>query len=412
MSAPHSDVVVVGIGADGWSGLTDLARAELAGATLIAGSARQLALLPDLPAQHHRWASPMMPDLFALLDAPPARPVHLLASGDPLMHGLGTTVMNRLGAHRVKVIPTVSSCSLAAARLGWDLSTTRVCSLLTDHPSTILRWVDHDQRLLILSRDASTPALVAAVLTEYDYGSSVMTVLGDLGGDRELIIAAPANSWGHTDAPALNIVAVHCQGPRRPLGFGLPDNSFESDGQLTKSAVRALTLSLLAPRAGQRLWDVGGGAGSIAIEWSRADKRCTAVVFESDPDRRDRIRRNAQAHGVIENLTVKGSAPEAFADTDVPDVVFIGGGICTPGVLEGCWDALGDGGRLVANAVTVESESVVLDRARRWGGDLRRVHIDQAAPLGSMTTWRPILPVTQYCVTKSVAPENDRGQTS
>ncbi|MGJ0121181.1 precorrin-6y C5,15-methyltransferase (decarboxylating) subunit CbiE [Williamsia sp. MIQD14] len=394
------DVVVVGIGADGWRGLSPIAHDELTGATTIAGSRRQLDLLPDLSARTRAWSTPMLADLRALLADPPSRPLHVLASGDPMFHGVGATIVGLLGAERVRVIPAVSSASLAAARLGWDLARTEVVSLVTDPVETILAHVSDGVRLLLLSRDANTPAAVATILRDNGFGASTVTVLECLGGDDEASASADATDWGRPPGQDLNVVAVSCRGPKVSTAPGRPDADFDSDGQLTKSGVRSLTLALLRPAPHEMLWDVGGGAGSVSCEWLVAEPTARAVVFETDPGRRERIARNAARLGVTARLQIVGEAPAALHDAPRPDAVFVGGGVTVPGMIETCWDALAPGSRLVVNAVTLESEMLVLDRQRSLGGDLRRIHLDHAAALGTMTTWRPILPVTQWSAVK------------
>ncbi|GAA2048594.1 precorrin-6y C5,15-methyltransferase (decarboxylating) subunit CbiE [Williamsia deligens] len=389
-------VVVVGIGADGWHGLNQAAREALRSAAIVAGSARQLALLPqDVDARRHPWAPPMAADLDALL-AHTDGTVHVLASGDPMFHGVGASIVARIGADRVQVIPAVSSASLAAARLGWDLARTPVCSVVTHPVESVLAEAGDGIRLLVLARDASTPAALAAVLASIGFGDSTLTVLADLGGPREDRWSGTAATWQHPPGSALAVVAVECVGPPLATGTGLDDDTFENDGQLTKSAVRALTLSALRPAAGEVLWDIGGGAGSIAVEWCRTDRRCRAWTFEADDARRERIARNAARHGVPHTVTVAGPAPDSFPRGEAPDAIFVGGGLTDPGMLDACWAALRPGGRLVANAVTLESENLLLTAHRDRGGDLRRIHLETAAPLGQMTTWRPILPVTQW----------------
>lgn len=402
------DVVVVGIGADGWHGLSPIAHDELMGATTIAGSPRQLGLLPELSARTHAWSTPMLADLRALLADPPARPLHVLASGDPMFHGVGATIVGLIGAERVRVIPAVSSASLAAARMGWDLARTPVISLVTDPVETILAHVSDGVRLLVLSRDADTPAAIATTLCDNGFGESSVTVLECLGGDEETIESADAAQWRRPPGHDLNVVAVACRGPRISTAPGRPDTDFDSDGQLTKTAVRSLTLALLRPAPREVLWDIGGGAGSVSIEWLLAEPTSRAVVFEADPDRRARIAHNAARHGVTARLRIEGEAPAALHDAPRPDAVFVGGGLTVAGMVETCWDAMAPGARLVANAVTLESETLVMDRQRTLGGDLRRIHIDHAAPLGGMTTWRPILPVTQWSVVKETHTTEER----
>ncbi|WP_326558825.1 precorrin-6y C5,15-methyltransferase (decarboxylating) subunit CbiE [Micromonospora sp. NBC_01796] len=417
MSDQRAEVVtVVGIGADGWAGLTGAARAAIRSAQVLLGSTRQLALLPvDLsgsvgasaaaPLDQERiaWPSPMLPALPGLLDAHGERAVCVLASGDPMFYGVGTTLTRLLGPERVRVLPHPSSVSLACARLGWPADEVEVVSVVGRAVDRLHRSVHPNRRLLVLSADGATPAAVAALLTDRGYGGSALTVLESLGGPDERIRVGTASGWDEPTG-ALNIVAVHCHADPdtavRPLVPGLPDDAYEHDGQLTKREIRAVTLARLAPIPGQLLWDVGGGAGSIAIEWLRTHPSCRAVAIEREPARADRIAVNAAALGVPELHVVRGAAPEALAGLEPPDAIFVGGGVTVPGLLDRCWQALRPGGRLVVNAVTLESERVVTDAYDRLGGDLIRLAVQRAAPVGNFTGWRPMLPVTQWTVAK------------
>lgn len=392
--------VVVGLGADGWDGLTVAAQRELESAHVIYGSARQIDLLAPVRAELRPWASPMSKHLRDVLAGAEPEPVHILASGDPMFHGVGASIVKQVGAQHVRIIPAVSSASLAAARLGWDLSTTSIRSIVDRPLDSILSAVTDDVRLLILSRDETSPAHIAELLTTHGFGWSQVTVLEQLGSDRERHVTGIARTWGAPVVDRLNLVAVHCVGPAVSSQAGLPDADFSNDGQLTKQGVRALTVTALRPAQRQLMWDVGAGAGSIAIEWLRTDPSCTAIAFESDPVRRERIARNAADMGVSGNLTVLGRAPGDFEHAPDPDTIFIGGGVTAPGMVDGCWEALLDGGRMVANAVTIESEAVLVRWRSLVGGTLRRFHFDHAEPLGSMTTWRPTLPVTQWIADK------------
>ncbi len=258
------------------------------------------------------------------------------------------------------------------------------------------------RRLLVLSADARTPAAVAVLLTERGYGPSRLRVLEQLDGPAEQQYEGPADGWPHPPGDPLNIIAVECaagpDAPRRSPVPGLPDDAYESDGQLTKRHVRAATLATLAPVPGELLWDIGGGSGSIAIEWLRAHRDCRAVSVERDPVRAERITRNAAALGVPRLRVVTGRAPDALDGLPRPDAVFIGGG--GPGLLQTCWDALPPGGRLVANTVTLESEALLTEWYRRYGGELLRLAVAHAVPVGGFTGWRQAMPVTQWSAVK------------
>ncbi|MEV5963892.1 precorrin-6y C5,15-methyltransferase (decarboxylating) subunit CbiE [Kribbella sp. NPDC051952] len=397
-----AELTVVGIGADGWEGLSPSARSVIESAEVLMGSPRQLALVPASSVVRVAWPSPLSEALPALLSEYSGRRICVLASGDPTFHGIGTTLTRLLGGDAVRVIPHPSSVSLACARLGWSQDQVQVVSLVGHPVERVHPHLQPGRRLLILSWGAHTPAEVAALLTDRGYGSSDLTVLELLGGPSERVRTTQASDWSH-DVEALNVIAVHCRPdpdtPLLPTTPGLPDDTYESDGQLTKREVRAVTMSRLAPIPGQLLWDIGGGAGSIAIEWSRHHPTCRAIAIERDPDRAKRLERNASALGVPVDL-VQGAAPEALAGLQAPDAIFIGGGATAPGMFDACWNALRPGGRLVANGVTLETESLIVQWYAAHGGDLIRLDVQRASKIGTMTGWRPAMPVTIWSLTK------------
>ena len=385
--------IVVGIGADGMAGLSENSLRELRSATAIYGSPRQLDLLDDtVAAPRHPWPTPMLP---ALEKLPVDEDIHVVASGDPLLHGIGGTLIRLYGAERVVVLPHVSSVNLACARMGWAVSDTEIISLVTAPVHMAIRRGGH---AVVLSRDASSAAELATALTETGRGASEFTVLEQLDGVRERIRSGQAQAWAAAppdDIDDLNVIAIHYL-PEEYDGAGLPDSAFRHDGQITKQTIRAVTLAALAPRRGELLWDVGSGSGSIAVEWCRAAPSCRAVAFESDALRRDRIAANARTFGV--DIRVLGEAPESFEGA-CPDVIFIGGGLTRDGLIEEGLGRLAGGGRLVANAVTAESESVLTQWYSRLGGDLRRFQHYNSEPIGGFTGWRPQMPITQWSVT-------------
>ena len=395
-------VVVVGIGADGWDGLPVASRAVVERADVLLGSARQLALVPgSVGAERVPWPSPLSEALPGVLDRQAGRATVVLASGDPMLSGIGTTLTRLLGHERVRVLPAPSSASLACARLGWAVEDTTVVTLVGRPVELLHPHVQPGRRLLVLGSDAGSPAAVAALLTGRGFGSSTLTVLGNLGGASESVDSGTAAGWSGS-SPALAVTAVECAADPGavplPTTPGLPDDAFEHDGQLTKSDVRAVVLARLAPVPGGLLWDVGGGAGSVGIEWMRVHPASRAVAVEASPERAARISRNARALGVPHLRVVTGRAPEALAGLPGPDAVFVGGGATAPGLLEACWDALPSGGRLVATAVTVESEAVLAGWFARAGGDLVRIGVQHAEPVGRFTGWKPAMPVTIWSV--------------
>ena len=388
-------IVVVGIGADGMPGLAEESRREILRATVIYGSSRQLDLLDDtVTAPKHRWPSPMLPALDTLLDDQPNGDIHVVASGDPLLHGIGATLIRIHGPGRVRVLPHVSSVTLACARMGWATHDTEVISLVTAPVHTAVR---RGGQAVVLSRDAATPAALATVLTETGRGASEFTVLENLGGPGERIATRAADAWAAapTDVDDLNIIAIRYL-PEDSDGPAVPDDAFRHDGQITKQTIRTLTVAALAPRPGELLWDIGSGSGSIAVQWCRSARGARAVAFESNPERAQTIAHNARAFGV--DVAVRGEAPGDFDGAPRPDVVFIGGGVTNPGMVAACLDRLPAGGRLVANAVTAESEALLVEWHSRLGGALSRFQHYRGEPLGGFTGWRPQMPITQWSV--------------
>jgi precorrin-6Y C5,15-methyltransferase (decarboxylating) len=406
-SVPSQTVTVAGIGADGWPGLSPLSKAAVEQAEVVVGSPRQLALLPrSVPGERIPLPSPLLPGLQDLIQEHARAAVVVLASGDPMFYGIGSTLVRLLGPDRVRVLPHPSSVSLAAARLGWPLDDVDVVSLV-GRPRELLRpLLQPGRKVLALVSEATGGGDVLALLGGWGFGASPVTVLADLGGAGEVV--APADGRPHS---RLAILAIECRLdaaaaplPRVP---GLPDEAFEHDGQITKREVRALALAALAPVPGQLLWDVGAGSGSVGIEWMRVHPASRAIAIEPRAQRRDRITRNAAALGVPGLSVVDGEAPAALAGLPRPDAVFIGGGVTADGVVAACWEALADGGRLVANAVTIEGERVLVDWRGRAGGTLTRLSIERAGQLGGFTAWRPALPVTQWAARKTAGKQED-----
>ncbi|ORB52580.1 cobalamin biosynthesis bifunctional protein CbiET [Mycobacteroides saopaulense] len=399
MAQDAAMITVVGIGADGVDGLSVRSRRELQRASVIFGSLRQLELLAQesLAAECRVWPSPLLPALPTMFDG--LGDVHVLASGDPMLHGIGTTLTRLFGVQRVQVLPYVSSVSLACARMGWAVNDVEIISLVNAPAKSARRY---GGRAVVLSRNADTPAELARTLTASALGASRLTVWEQLGGAAERSFGGVAGDWNHVPGDALNVIAVEYVPAQEvailPLVAGLPESVFEHDGQITKREIRAVTLASLAPRPGQRLWDVGAGSGSIAVEWSRSGAGCSASAFEIDPSRRVAIAANATKFGV--DVEVLDSAPQDFERATAPDVIFVGGGVTQPGLLEACWERLPGGGRMVVNAVTAESEALLVQWYSRHGGELRRYRVEDASPLGDFTSWRSRLPVVQWSADK------------
>jgi precorrin-6Y C5,15-methyltransferase (decarboxylating) len=399
-AAPRRWLSIVGIGEDGVDGLTPTARGLISAAEIVFGGKRHLALATSLIRGAARpWPSPFDRAVEEVL-AYRGRQVCVLASGDPYLYGVGSLLARRVDAVETVVVPAPSAFSLAAARLGWALPAVAQVSL---HGRAIDRIRPHlhpGAKVLALTSDADGPAALAQLLTATGFGDSKLTILEALGGPRERVRTAPATAFDLASIDPLNVVAIEvvAAANARVLARapGLADELYEHDGQLTKSEIRALTLSALAPRRHELLWDVGAGAGSVAIEWMLADPSLSAIAVEARADRAARIRRNAAAFGVAELKVIEGAAPAALQGLRQPDAVFIGGGASDAGVIETAVAALQPAGRLVVNAVTLESEALLLARRARLGGSLTRIAISRAEPVGGMTGWRPALPVTQW----------------
>jgi len=305
------------------------------------------------------------------------------------------------------IVPAPSAFSLACARLGWSLTDVVTLSLCGRDPALLNAVLYPGARLLVLSADRFTPATVAELLSQNGFGNSQITVLERMGGIYERITAGVASGWTATDLADLNTIAITCIPSSTPSlhpctrSPGLPDTAYQHDGQLTKREIRAVTLTALAPLPGQLLWDVGAGCGSIGIEWMRSDLRCRAIAIEQHPTRLQYIADNAAALGTPYLKIVAGVAPDALEGLPNPDAIFIGGGLTTPDLLETCWQALRLGGRLVANAVTVESEQMLFQWQRELGGELTRMAIGRAEPVGKFLGWKAMAPVTQWTVVKT-----------
>jgi precorrin-6Y C5,15-methyltransferase (decarboxylating) len=393
-------MIVAGIGADGWEGLSDRLRRVVLDAAVVLGGQRHLDLLPEVPGQRREpWPTPLREGLPKLLASLGDEPVVALASGDPLVSGIGSTLVEVLGREAVTIVPAVSSVALARAELGWSAESCAVVSVVGRDPSLVLRELAPGRRVLVLSADEDTPAEVARLLADVGYGGSGMHVLGDLGSPTQSRVAGTPGTWAAT-SPRLNVIGLELVGPRWGSWVaGLPDDAFEHDGQLTKRDLRASALSRLAPVPGQHLWDVGAGAGSVGIEWMRAHPTCTATAVEADVDRAARIARNARRLGVPGLRVITGEAPDALDGLAAPDAIFVGGGATAPGVLDACLAALHGGGRLVVHGVTLDTERVLAEHYDQWGGELTRIAVEVAAPIGSYTGWTPLRTVGQWALT-------------
>jgi precorrin-6B C5,15-methyltransferase / cobalt-precorrin-6B C5,C15-methyltransferase len=396
-------LAVVGIGEDGIDGLTPAARELIAQAAFVVGGKRHLALAGPLQAETLAWPSPIESAL-DVIEARRGQCVCVLASGDPFFFGVGAMLMRRFEADEMICVPSLSAFALAASRLGWN---EQDCALLTLHGRPLEAIIPHLQdgeRILALSWDDATPAKLAALLTQRGMGRSKLTVCETMGGPRERIRTSEARAFTLDNVAALNTIALEVVADRAarvlPRAAGLPDDWFEHDGQITKREIRAMTLSQLAPLRGELLWDVGSGSGSIAVEWMLADPANNAVAIEVRHDRAQRISRNALSLGVPGLSVITGEAPHVFADLPTPDAIFLGGGASASGMIERAYDALSSGGRLVVNAVTLETQAACVDWRARWGGELAQIAVAHAEPVGRYSGWRAAMPIVQWRLVK------------
>lgn len=386
---------IIGLGEDGPAGLSDASQQALRAADIVMGPRRHLDLLGLIAAEMVEWPAPFASGLDRLMQMR-GQKVAVLVSGDPFWFGAGSVLARRLDHAEWRAYPTVSTFSLAASRLGWPLEHVACLGL---HAAPLSRLRPHlapGGKAIVLLRDGEAVAELARYLCETGFETAQLHVMEALGGPRERVThmqasALPQSPFAHPVAVAIDVDL----GPALPTSSGLPDAHFDHDGQITKRPMRALTLSALAPIPGERLWDIGGGSGSIAIEWLLAHPRNTAISIEAQPDRAERIAGNARRLGVDRLEIVTGAAPDALDGLAPPDAVFIGGGLSVA-LLDYVADAAPKGTRLVANAVTLESEAVLTNAHKRWGGDLLRIDLARAAPVGSRTAWAASYPIVQW----------------
>ncbi|MEX0695175.1 MAG: precorrin-6y C5,15-methyltransferase (decarboxylating) subunit CbiE [Rhodospirillales bacterium] len=407
MSLP---IIVIGIGEDGPEGLGQTAREALSGATQIAGAKRHLAMLPDTDKRpRHAWGKDLIADINKLATLAEQETVCVLASGDPLQHGIAVRMIDTLGVDAVRVLPHPGAFALSAARMGWSLSDPMLtCISVHAEPFAALRRaIQPNVRLLILSRNGDSPQAVTETLNAMGYGTSPVTVLEHIGGASEKRTDGFASAGFAGSFQNLNTVCVHCiatgDAVRLSHAPGLADDAFDHDGTITKREVRAVTLAALGPLPGEVLWDIGAGNGTIAIEWLRVEPRAHAVAFEQDPARIESIRANADALGVPALKIVAGIFPDTIGDDlPKPDVIFIGGGIAGDSdILVAAYDALKPGGRLVANAVTLQAQAHLITAEEVLGGDLVSIGIAKSAAVGDLKALKPAIEVLQWRTRKS-----------
>ena len=394
---------VIGIGEDGLVGLSSSACTLLSSANLIIGGQRQLSMIPPSNQKRIVWPSPIR-QLLEKLESFRGTQTCIVATGDPLCFGIGSTLTRFFPIEEMIIIPSHSAFTLACARHGWPHHEVDLVSLHGRSISSLEIFLRPNGHLVILSNDENTPSNVAKFLSERGYGTSLLTVFEHMNGPKEKRFEGLASNWTHLPAAPFNTITVKLSSfnftnikTRVP---GLPDNAFKHDGQLTKSEVRATTLSALEPFPGALLWDVGAGSGSVGIEWMRTDHRCQAIAIEDNSERAVNIAGNAIKLGTPNLKIIQQKAPASFSPLPKPDAIFIGGGITSKGMVEQCWLSLKEGGCLVANVVTTEGEALVLKYQKKMGGSLTRVGISRLEKIGSANGWRPSMQVTQWKINK------------
>ena len=388
---------IIGLGEDGLSGLTDASRSALDEAEIIFGGPRHLELV-QAGERGQPWTIPF--SITPVLEAR-GRKVAVLASGDPFWHGAGGSLSRHLAQGEWQSFPGISTFAVTANRLGWKLEEVLCTGLHAAPFDQLLPLLAPNVQIIATVRDAASPAELAKWLDTQGFGTSTLTVLECVGGPRERIRTATANAFDLDEIDTLVTVAINAQGaPGLPQVSGLPDDLFHSDGQITKRPVRALTLSALAPRPGQLLWDIGGGSGSVSVEWCLAARGARAITFEPREDRLTNIRNNAEKFGISHRMKpIIGKAPDVLDGIEMPDTVFIGGG-GSQALLDHLWQILPQGTRIVANGVTLETETLLMAAHKARGGHLLKAEIAEVSPLGSMRGWDRARPVIQWSVTR------------
>jgi precorrin-6B C5,15-methyltransferase / cobalt-precorrin-6B C5,C15-methyltransferase len=392
-------LTIVGMGEDGWEGLSNRARLILKSTEVLVGSSRLLALLPHIKAERHEWPQPFSA-VVEQIKPLSGRNTVILATGDPMNYGVVRKLREFIPFEEITVIPHVSAFALAASRMGWSLPD---CDTLTLHgraAANLESFIQPDVKLIVLTTDATTIPEIARRLEARGFSQSVITVLENLGGESERV----SNYIPSTDYSPLNTVAIHCIASHDAKNYsriaGLSDDAFLHDGQMTKREVRAATLAALAPAPDQVLWDVGAGCGSIAIEWMRSTRGCEAFAIEPSADRRAMIATNADQLGTPRLKIIEGQAPAALAGLSTPHAIFIGGGLSDAGVFDAAWAALKAGGNLVANVVTLEGERQLINLQEQYGGDLVRMDVSNLTKVGDLRALRPRMSVLQWRVQK------------
>lgn len=394
MTAPWLNIV--GIGEDGTDGLSPAALALVETAEIIIGGDRHHTLAPNVHAERLAWPSPF-DVMIDTIRAQKGKRVVVLVTGDPLWYSVGARILKSIPADEITFHPQLSAFQLAAARMGWSLADIETLTVHGRAVEQIVSYFAPGARLLVLTKDASSITDIATLLCDRGYAGSVLTVLEALGGPKERCVNMTAET-AHAEVSNFQTLAVECVAGVDAIVLprtGLPDDAFAHDGKMTKRAVRALALSKLVPLRGQMLWDIGCGCGSIGIEWMRGAPEAQAIGFDPNADRRALAAQNALVLGTPKLQLVGGTAPDCLEGQPAPDAVFFGGGISFAAI-DASIDALNPFGRVVAHAVTMESEQVIVAACEKYGGELQRVHVETLSPVGPYRGWKPAMPVVQW----------------
>ena len=409
---------IIGIGEDGIDGLSPMGRGLINNAKLIIGGRRHLSMLPDnITAKKQQWQSPIAISINQLekiyqSDETTLVPICILASGDPMNHGIGVSLINKFGLDAVNITPHISAFSHICARMGWAMTDVTTISIHGRDDDGFIKYLQPNAKLIILTNDANSATEIAAKLVEYSMGDSHITAFSNMGGALEKKQQNTASNWGNIQTADLNTLAIKikidaiCQWHSRQAS--IEDQAFINDGQITKRQIRALTMANLKPYKGGVLWDIGSGSGSIAIEWARAGGK--AIAIENNGHRCLNIAANAKLLGVYDDVKIiNKNAIDAIGtinaigniDLTAPDAIFIGGGINNNDqMLDICWHKLKISGVFAANSITISSEAKLLQLHKKWGGDISRLQVSHIKSLGKMQAWDSAMAVTLYNVSK------------
>lgn len=396
---------IVGIGEDGIEGLSWTARQLVEKAQIIVGGDRHMKLSQNVTARRVAWPSPF-DAMIGEIKSHKGKQIVILVTGDPLWYSVGARILKSIDAAEITFHPQISAFQWAACRMGWSLADVETLTVHGRPCEQILPWLYPGIRMLVLTKDRTTPHAIARLLTERGYGGSEMSALCALGGDAETRFDGMARDWHHQVAD-FHTLAIHCIAGENAEVLprtGLPDDAFIHDGMLTKQVVRSATLAKLVPHRGGVLWDVGAGCGSIGIEWMRAAPEARAIAFETNESRLEMVRQNAIKLGVPYLKCVLERAPEAFVGWPAPDAIFLGGGLSNDRLFPACWAALKAGGRLVANGVTLEGSQTIAALYQKFGGQLDRIQVSSVQYIGTLTGFKPAMAVDQWSIHKPFQP--------